>query len=491
MTDAEFSPGSEPADEPIYTPPGQSPAAPRAAPQSDDPRTLWFEQALLADGWARDVRLTLSDGLIARIDTDVARQSGEAAHGPCLPGLPNLHSHAFQRAMAGLTEVRGPTGDSFWTWRELMYRFVDRIGPDEVQAVAALAYMEMLETGSTRVGEFHYLHHDKDGSPYADPAEMAARIAAAADETGIGLTLLPVFYAHAGFGGVAPGQGQRRFIHDIDGYGRLIEASRAAVADLPDAVVGIAPHSLRAVTGEELTAILPLAGIGAGAGPVHIHIAEQTQEVDDCLAATGARPVRWLMNNAPVDKRWCLVHATHLNAMETERLAKSGAVAGLCPITEANLGDGVFPAHDYLAAGGAFGIGSDSNVLIDAAEELRTLEYAQRLTRRARSVLAKGAGGSTGGELFRSAVAGGAQALGVATGLRRGRPADFVTLDRTHPAMIGRDGDALLDSWVFAGRHGAIDGVWRHGRQVVTGGRHNGREAILARYRTALGSVLA
>jgi formimidoylglutamate deiminase len=358
----------------------------RAAPAG--PQTLWFEQALLADGWARDVRFTISDGMISRVDTDVARQSGEVAHGPCLPGLPNLHSHAFQRAMAGLTETRGPTGDSFWTWRELMYRFVDRLGPDEVQAIAALAYMEMLETGSTRVGEFHYLHHDKDGGAYADPAEMAARIAAAAEETGIGLTLLPVFYAHAGFGGVAPGEGQRRFIHDVDSYGRLIEASRAAVSGLPDAVVGVAPHSLRAVTGEELTAIIPL----AGANPIHIHIAEQTQEVDDCLAATGARPVRWLMNNAPVDKRWCLVHATHLNAMETERLAKSGAVAGLCPITEANLGDGVFPAHDYLAAGGAFGIGSDSNVLIDAAEELRTLEYAQRLTRRARNVLAKAPG---------------------------------------------------------------------------------------------------
>ncbi|WP_082560711.1 formimidoylglutamate deiminase [Caulobacter sp. Root487D2Y] len=489
MTDDEF-PSEPEADEPIYTPPPKTegetePAPERVAPAG--PQTLWFEQALLADGWAKDVRFTLTDGAISRIDTDVARQSGEVAHGPCLPGLPNLHSHAFQRAMAGLTETRGPTGDSFWTWRELMYRFVDRLGPDEVQAIAALAYMEMLETGSTRVGEFHYLHHDKDGSPYADPAEMAARIAAAADQTGIGLTLLPVFYAHAGFGGVAPGEGQRRFIHDVDGYGRLIEASRAAVAGLPDAVVGIAPHSLRAVTGEELTAILPL----AGADPIHIHIAEQTQEVDDCLAATGARPVRWLMNNAPVDKRWCLVHATHLNAMETERLAKSDAVAGLCPITEANLGDGVFPAHDYLAAGGAFGIGSDSNVLIDAAEELRTLEYAQRLTRRARNVLAKAPGSSTGGALFRAAVGGGAQALGVVGGLRRGRAADFVTLDRAHPAMIGRDGDALLDSWVFAGRHGAVDGVWRGGRQVVSGGRHHAREAILARYRTALANILS
>jgi formiminoglutamate deiminase len=500
VTDAEFPSAADLAEEPaIYTPPGEVQARLGPEPQETPPsvapagpQTLWFEQALLTDGWAKAVRFTISDGMISRVDTDVARQPGETAHGPCIPGLPNLHSHAFQRAMAGLTEVRGPPntkggGDSFWTWRALMYRFVDRLGPEEVQAIAALAYMEMLETGSTRVGEFHYLHHDKDGGAYADPAEMAARIAAAADETGIGLTLLPVFYAHAGFGGVAPGQGQRRFIHDIDGYGRLIEASLVAVASLPDAVVGVAPHSLRAVTGEELTAIIPL----AGANPIHIHIAEQTQEVEDCLAATGARPVRWLMNNAPIDKRWCLVHATHLNAMETERLAKSGAVVGLCPITEANLGDGVFPAADFLEAGGTFGIGSDSNVLIDAAEELRTLEYAQRLTRRARNVLARAPKSSTGGDLFRAAVTGGAQALGVSGGLRRGRVADFVTLDRAHPAMIGRDDDALLDSWVFAGRHGAIDGVWRHGRQVVSGGRHIAREAILARYRTALGSVLA
>ena len=452
--------------------------------------SLWFEQALLADGWARDVRLTLSDGMISRVDTDVARRPDEAAHGPVVPGLPNLHSHAFQRGMAGLAEARGPAAsgdDSFWTWREVMYRFVDRLDPDALQAIAALAYVEMLETGFTRVGEFHYLHHDRDGSPYADPAEMAARIAAAADETGIGLTLLPVFYAHAGFGGAAPGEGQRRFIHDVDGYARLLEASRGAVAGLADAVVGVAPHSLRAVTGEELTAIVPL----AQGGPIHIHIAEQTREVDDCLAATGQRPVRWLMNHAEVDRRWCLVHATHINATETERLARSGAVAGLCPITEANLGDGVFPAADFLAAGGTFGIGSDSNVLIDAAEELRTLEYSQRLTRRARNVLGRGAGRSTGGDLYRAALAGGGQALGAtAGGLKRGRPADFVTLDRAHPALMARDGDALLDSWAFAGRHGGVDGVWRRGRQVVEGGRHQGREAILARYRTALQGVL-
>jgi formimidoylglutamate deiminase len=448
---------------------------------------VWCESALLADGWARGVRLTLSDGRIARIDTDVS--AGDAIRlGAALPGLANVHSHAFQRAMAGLAEARGETGDNFWTWREVMYRFLGRLGPDDVQTVAAMAQIEMLEGGFTRVGEFHYLHHDPSGAPYDNPAEMAARIVAAAEETGIGLTLLPVFYAHSNFGGAPPTDGQKRFIHDVDGFARLVDSCRQIVSNLPDAVVGIAPHSLRAVTADELTAILPL----ASDGPIHMHVAEQTKEVDDCLAATGQRPVRWLMNHTPVDKRWCLIHATHINAMETERLAKSGAVAGLCPITEANLGDGVFPTHDYLAAGGAFGLGTDSNILIDAAEEVRALEYAQRLTRRARNVLAGGPKRSTGGELWRGAGAGGAQALGAGrAGLRRGAPADFITLDPEHPALLGREGDTLIDSLVFAGRHGAIDTVWRQGRRVVEGGRHHAREAIAARYRQTLKALLA
>ncbi len=444
---------------------------------------LWFESALLTDGWSKDVRLTIDQGRIARIDTDAA--PGEARRfGAALPGMPNLHSHAFQRAMAGLAETRGEGSDSFWTWREVMYRFVERIDPEAVQAIAAMAQVEMLEGGFTQVGEFHYLHHDVDGAPYADPAEMAGRIAAAAQETGIGLTLLPVFYAHSGFGGAAPKEGQRRFIHDVDSYARLLDACRPLVADLPGGVLGVAPHSLRAVTAEELAAILPL----ADGGPIHIHIAEQTQEVEDCLAATGQRPVRWLMNNAQVDKRWCLVHATHMNATETERFARSGAVAGLCPITEANLGDGLFPALDFTAAGGAFGIGSDSNVLIDAAEELRTLEYGQRLSQRRRTLLAA-PGRSNGGDLWRAAGAGGAQALGGRFGLKRGAPADFLTLDRQHPALVGRSGDGLIDSLVFA--RGAIDTVWRHGRQVVAEGRHVARDAIQARYATALRSLVA
>jgi len=440
---------------------------------------LWFDSALLPNGWARHVRLQIADGVIQAVHVGSIPEPGDERHALGLPGLCNLHSHAFQRAMAGLTEARGPMGDSFWSWRALMYRFVDQLSPDDVEAIAALAYLEMLEAGFTRVGEFHYLHHDPEGRPYADPAEMAGRIAAAANQTGLGLTLLPVFYAHANFGGLAPREGQRRFIHDVDGYARLIEASLRAVASLPDAIVGVAPHSLRAVTAKELSAITPL----AGDAPIHIHIAEQTREVGDCLAATGQRPVAWLLEHQPVDRRWCLVHATHMAPSEVQGLAQSGAVAGLCPITEANLGDGVFAGHAYLAAGGRFGVGSDSNVLIDAAQELRLLEYSQRLTAQARNVLAPDSGGSTGGALFRGALTGGTQALGVETfGLTVGASADVISLDTDHPSLAGKSGDGVLDAWIFAGGGRVIDCVWRRGRKCVERGRHLARAEIVLRY---------
>jgi formimidoylglutamate deiminase len=451
--------------------------------------SLWFETALLPQGWVSRVRLTLADGRIARIETGVAAQSGDERHAIAIPGLSNVHSHAFQRGMAGLAETRGPKsaedgGDNFWTWREVMYRFLDRLAPDDVEAIAALAYVEMLETGFTRVGEFHYLHHDPKGAPYANVAELAQRIAAAAAQTGIGLTLLPVFYAHSNFGGALPLPGQRRFINNVDGFATLMEKSRAAIVSLGDANIGIAPHSLRAVTAEELRAIVPF----AQSGPVHIHAAEQTKEVDDSIAWSGARPVEWLLDNAGVDARWCLIHATHLTVAETARLAKSGAAAGLCPITEANLGDGVFPAEAYLAAGGRFGIGTDSNILIDPAEELRALEYAQRLTHRARNLLAREAGRSTGRDLFDAALLGGAQALGQTAGLSQGAPADIVSLDANHPSLVGRSGDAILDSWIFAGA--AVDCVWRFGRKQVTGGRHCAREAVDARYRQTMHRIM-
>lgn len=425
--------------------------------------SLWFEKALLKSGWQSNVLLTIGNGRITSIETNTMPQGERHAIG--VPGMPNLHSHAFQRVIAGLTERRTSEQDSFWSWREQMYKFQARIGPDELQTIAALAYMEMLEGGFTRVGEFHYLHHDFDGRPFADPAEMGGRILAAAEATGIGLTLLPVFYAHSGFGGLPPTPGQVRFIHDLDGFQRLLDASHGHAARLDDAVVGIAPHSLRAVTPEELTALVPM----AQGAPIHIHIAEQVKEVEDCLAYTGQRPVEWLLDHMPVGAQWCLVHATHMTPEETTRLAKSGAIAGLCPITEANLGDGVFPARDYMKQGGRFGIGSDSNVLISAAEELRLLEYGQRLIHRERNVL---------DDLYVRGLDGG-QALGGESGIAVGQPADLVSLD------------CDLDTLIFASARSPIDCVWRFGRKQVSGGRHIKRDALLADYRRLMQRLTA
>lgn len=449
---------------------------------------LWCEQAWLAEGWRNNVRLSVENGRISSVEIDAEAAPGDERHAVLLPALPNLHSHAFQRGMAGLVETAGDSDDSFWTWREVMYRFVDRLDPEGLQAIAALAYAEMLESGFGRVGEFHYLHHDVDGRPYGDLAVMAQAIAAAAGETGIGLTLLPVFYAHSGFGGVAPTDGQRRFINDASRFATLLELTRQAVADLDDALVGVAPHSLRATTADELTDI---AAMASGA-PVHIHIAEQLPEVEACLAWSGARPVEWLYGHADVGPDWCLVHATHITEAERRAIVRSGAVVGLCPITEANLGDGLFPAREFVAEFGRFGVGSDSNVEIDAAAELRLLEYGQRLAHRGRNLLANGAGQSTGASLYRVAAAGGGQALGRPTsGIAVGEPADFVSLKAGDPFFAGRSGDAILDSWIFGGGARLVDCVWRGGVKRVEGGRHIHRDAIDARYRATLHRILA
>ena len=452
-------------------------------------RNLWFETALLPGGWARRVRIRIEDGMIGAVQPDAATEPGDETHAIAVPGLCNVHSHGFQRGMAGLTEHRGSEADDFWTWRALMYRFLDRMTPLDVQAITALAYLEMLESGFTRVGEFHYLHHDPGGSPYGDLAEMAGAVIAAAQETGIGLTLLPVYYAQGDFGGVPPYPGQRRFVNDVDRFTALVEASRAAIANVPGAVIGVAPHSLRAVTSQDLARLI---GAASPAAPIHIHAAEQVKEVQDCVAWSGARPVQWLLDNAPVDGRWTLIHATHVDDDETDRLAASGATAGLCPITEANLGDGIFPARRYLQAGGAFGVGTDSNVLIDVASELRGLEYSQRLVHRQRNVLASHARPSTGATLFSAAVAGGAGALGAdGGGLAQGASADVVALDADHPSLVERQGDPILDGWVFAGGSRVVQTVWSRGRKVVSNGCGHGRAAILQRYRAAMTRLLA
>ncbi|MFL6602381.1 MAG: formimidoylglutamate deiminase [Steroidobacteraceae bacterium] len=448
--------------------------------------SLWFESALLPNGWAKHVRVTAANGRIERVTTDVDPMDMDERLKVGIPGVPNLHSHAFQRGIAGLTERRGPEGDSFWTWRELMYQFVERIDPDELEAIASLAYAEMLECGFTQVGEFHYLHHDRGGIAFADPGELAGRLAAAAASTGIGLTLLPTFYAHGGFGGAEPQKRQRRFINSRDQFADIVDASRKAVKGLPGGTVGVAPHSLRAVTPEELAWLVEL----SRGSVIHIHIAEQTKEVEDCIAWSGCRPVQWLLEHTALDERWCLVHATHINDAEIQAVAASGAVVGLCPITEANLGDGIFPAAAFLAHAGRIGIGSDSNVLLDAAEELRTLEYSQRLAHRGRNVLASAAGRSTGRTLFDGAVAGGAQVLHSARGLMVGASLDVVSLSTEQPELVQRREDDILDSWIFSGGRRVVDCVWRAGEKVVVNGRHRHRDAIVARYRRTLKNLL-
>jgi formimidoylglutamate deiminase len=449
---------------------------------------LFFEQALLPKGWARDVRIAIDTDRIVDIISGGVAEPGDEHHRIGLPGISNLHSHAFQRGMAGLAEIRGASEDNFWTWRDLMYRFVDRMTADDIEAVAEQAYVEMLETGFTRVGEFHYIHHDVTGAPYGNLGELAERIAAAAQVTGIALTLLPVFYAHAGFGGRAPDSGQRRFVNDIDRFARLMEASRRAVEWQQGAVVGLAPHSLRAVTPAELDAVLAL----AGAGPIHIHIAEQTREVEECIAWSGQRPLQWLFDHAPVDHRWCLIHATHATPAEIRSVAESCAVAGLCPITEANLGDGTFNVPEFVELDGIFGVGSDSNVLISLSDELRQLEYSQRLALNARNVVAPRGTASTGRALFDGALRGGSQALGAATsGLSEGAFADIVSLDAGNVALAGRSGDAILDSWIFGAARSPVDCVWARGRKVVKDGRHHNRETVASRFRRTIEGVLS
>jgi formimidoylglutamate deiminase len=452
---------------------------------SDRPHSLWFARALLPGGWADGVRTYIADGRIQRIEanTQPAPEDERFAIGTAAAG--NVHSHAFQRGIAGLTEHRAGS-DNFWSWRDAMYGFVQKLTPEQFEAIAALAYMEMLESGIARVGEFHYLHHAQDGTPYANVAEHAERLCAAASTTGIGLTLLPVLYAHGGIGGQPATESQRRFVNSLDSFERLLEACRRCIAKLDFGVLGVAAHSLRAVTPDELRDLVLL----SGNAPMHIHIAEQLDEVRQWQAFAGCRPVEWLLDNAAVNSRWCLVHATHLAPQEVTRLAESGATAGLCPITEANLGDGLFPAKEYLALGGHFGIGTDSNVLIDFAEELRLLEYGQRLVHRERNALHPGADRSTGRGLFERALAGGSRALGERSGqLAPGHLADIVALSDQHPSMRQRKGDALLDSWIFAGAP-VVESVWSAGRKVVSGGRHFAREQITPRFSATLRALL-
>ena len=448
---------------------------------------IWAEKALLPDGWAQDVRVEIDGTRIAAV-VPGASPVGQR-FGILLPAPANAHSHAFQRAMAGLTERRGPdSSDSFWTWRQLMFRFLEKLDPDQIEAIAALVQMEMLEAGYACNVEFHYLHHGPGGAPYQPLAETSARIVAAAERTGIGLTLLPVHYQFGGCDRRPLAPGQVRFGNDIDRFARLYEGAVEAVRALPeDARIGAAPHSLRAVAGEDFPRLRQL----ANGAPFHMHLAEQIAEVDEVKAALGARPVEWVLKNLEPGRDCTFIHCTQMAPAETEALARTGAVAGLCPITESSLGDGIFDGVRWLNAGGAIAVGSDSNIRIALSEELRTLDYSQRLRDRSRAALATPEL-STGRRLFEAVTQGGARAAGRDSGaIAPGRLADLMALDANHYDLEGRSGDTLLDSYIFAGDDRMVTDVFAAGRHRVQGGRHVERDAIVAAYRRAVGQLTA
>jgi formimidoylglutamate deiminase len=451
-------------------------------------KTLLAPAALLDDGWQTDVVLAIDDdGRIARVEPRAGHAAAERLKGPVVPAMPNVHSHAFQRAIAGRTGMPSPKrDDTFWTWREAMWTAVDRLDADAFEAIAAQAYVEMAKAGYASVAEFHYVHHDPHGKPYGDPAELAWRVVGAAETAEIGLTLLPVFYAHGNFGGTATAPLQRRFVHSIYTFEKLFDVL-ARGAKTRDYVLGVAPHSLRAVTPEELAKIVRLPAADA---PIHIHAAEQTREVDDCFQWSGMRPVEWLLAQANVGPRWCVVHATHMIDREVAALAACGAVAGLAPSTEADLGDGIFPAESYMHAGGRIGVGTDSNTLIDPFAEIRQLEWSQRLRLRRRNVLVDDSQTPVGQSLWRAAAKGGAQALALPTGrIAAGMRADLIVLDTDDPALAEHPVDSVLDAAIFGPSRRPVRDVMSRGRWIVRDGHHAREQDVLRRFRAALARI--
>ena len=456
-------------------------------------RVLKFDHLFSASKWLSPGYVSVdAEGWITDISSNASSEDVMSICGIAIPGMPNLHSHAFQRAMAGLSEFRtAAVEDSFWTWRDLMYRFVGRLTPDDLEAIAAQLYVEMLKAGYTAVGEFQYLHHDRDGSPFGIPAEMSLRTLAAARTAGIGMTLLPVLYQHAGFGEQSPGDGQRRFINNTDAFLEIYESLDKATALDPDRHTGIAPHSLRAVDAESIREMEATIDLST---PVHIHIAEQEKEVVACLGFSGRRPVEYLLDNADVDGRWCLVHATHMTVDEIRNASAAGAIAGLCPTTEANLGDGIFDMPGWQAGDGTLGVGSDSHISISVVEELRWLEYGQRLRDRRRNVAADDFT-STGMKLFDAAVSGGAQALGRIgsngeAGLQVGARADIVVLDADAPIFAGHMMETFLDAWIFSGNEPVVTDVFVGGEHVISERNHPREEKIAASYREVVRAIL-
>ena len=453
-------------------------------------KTIWAESALLAEGWAHNVTLeTDHAGNIASISTDTAYQNGDR-HSVIIPGIANVHSHAHQRAMAGLAECAGSNNeglaDSFWTWRKIMYHYLERIQPDHLFDIASQLYLEMLKHGYTSVGEFQYLHHDINGKAYQNPAEMTLQCMRAAEQIGLGFTALPVLYRFGGFGSLEPVAGQKRFINGTDSFAQIVTTLQTASRDNPNVSVGIAPHSLRAVDEQLLNSVISELGIDNLAA-VHIHIAEQLKEVDDCISWSAKRPVQWLLDHFEVDSKWCLIHATHMDDSETQGMAESGCVAGLCPTTEANLGDGFFNMRQFNDAGGNWAIGSDSHISVDPVEELRWLEYGTRLLSHQRNVLVNRDQHHTARNLLDSSWQGGELACGRKIGkIAAGYRADFIVLDTDHPRLYGRTQDSLLDSWIFSGNQNLVRHVYVGGRQLIRDGCHNDELQIAEQYRQSL-----
>jgi formimidoylglutamate deiminase len=450
---------------------------------------IWSASALLPQGWAKEVEVTLdSKGNIEQVSSEIPYSEGERV-GVLIPGIPNVHSHAHQRAMAGLGERAGQTADSakdsFWTWRKVMYHYLERIQPEHLFHISAQLYLEMLKAGYTCVGEFQYLHHDINGRAYDNRAEMSLQCMSAAASVGLGFTALPVLYRHGGFGEADPIDGQRRFLNDSDEFVEIVNALQFASKSDANTSVGIAPHSLRAVSQPLLQDVID--SCGGNLAAIHLHIAEQTKEVDDCLAWSQQRPVEWLFNHFDVSSDWCLIHATHMTPEETLLMANSSCVAGICPTTEANLGDGFFNAIDYLKSNGRWAIGSDSHISIDPVEELRWFEYGQRLSTRSRNLLVSTDKVNTGQNLLAGALAGGAQACGRKIGhIKPGYRADFIVLDDNHPRLYGRTQEDLIDSWIFSGNTNLVNSVYVGGEKVIDAGHHVLEETIAQNFRNTL-----
>ncbi|NQY37146.1 MAG: formimidoylglutamate deiminase [Alteromonadaceae bacterium] len=450
---------------------------------------IYAESILLTDGWAKRQTLTINDGIIVAINSGKSENVDHEV-GTIIPGMVNCHSHAFQRAFAGFSEQGSEGQDSFWTWRNIMYKFLGQLTDKNAEVIANQLYIEMLKMGYTRVAEFHYLHHDINGDNYAELATMAHAIFKAAQQSGIGLTLLPVLYRHSGFGELLPTDGQKRFINSVGQFNQLVSDCYDLSKNYSNTNIGIAPHSLRAVDKNSLIEVVAhVRSLDANA-PIHIHIAEQQKEVDDCLAHYGQRPVEWLLANIPLDSHWCLIHATHITEQERRGIIASKAIAGICPTTEANLGDGIFPTTEFLSEQGTLAIGSDSHISVNPIEELRWLEYTQRLIKQQRAILADAKQASVGQNLWQQAAKGGAQSTNTNTGeLAIGKQADLLVLDEQQTRLFASSEQHLLDSLIFASQKNPVQDVMVNGQWVVRNYQHEAEQDIASKFADILAEL--